>query len=125
MRKFWVVLEDEAFDKLDTLAKGNSMSIGTYTKELVMKHISDDSNNSKDSLSNLEEALAEMKVTLEYNKTKTGCTFTVADLVKNTWNKLTRSEKMICSKTLKKMVDETKELEIASTVRGVNFYKFK
>lgn len=124
MRKYWVTLEDAVYDNLQRVANERGTSVGTLTKEIVLSYLKETETDNELFESNIEELIQKMKTKLE----KMGADsnpFIVKDLVGgDEWDKLSRSEKMICSKSLARYINEHPDSFVFHSAKNcVNYYK--
>lgn len=117
MRKYWVTLEDNDFKALEQIATEKGTSVGTLSKEIIRSYL-----RQNDDEINVELLIESMKEKM-LSMTSESAPFIVKDLIEDSWDALTRSDKMICSKSLARMVADSDEFEICEVKNGLNYYK--
>ncbi len=123
MRKYWVTLEDEDFFALEEIANSKGISIGTLSKEIIIAFMREqDGCDNKRYESSVEKLIQNMKDKMD-KMTSESDPFMVKDLIGESWELLTRSEKMICSKALARFVLEDSNFDIYDTRNSINYYK--
>ena len=120
MRKYWVTLEDNDFKALEQIATEKGTSVGTLSKEIIRSYLG--RHNDETDEINVEVLIESMKEKM-LSMTSESAPFIVKDLIEDSWDLLTRSEKMICSKSLARMVADSDEFEISEKKNGLNYYK--
>jgi len=121
MRRYWVTLEDSDYNNLEAIAESRSVSIGSLSKEIILDFLG---NNSQEKGIRIEKIILSMKQQMD-NMSTNSEPFIVKDLIHDKWESLTRSDKMICSKSLARLVAESDDFYVCSVKNGVNSYKHK
>ena len=119
MKKYWVTVENDVFDKLNKLANDEGLSIGALSAKHLTSLVQKEP-------SQLETALKKMTDNLE-NKNDP-YPFNISGIVNDDemWNKLTRSEKMIMAKSLSRYIkDHEDRFEVYKVENSVRFYRLK
>lgn len=120
MRRYWVTLEDSDYEKLEKMANSRGVSIGSLSKEIIVAFLGKDSQNNAISI---EKLVLSMKEQMD-NMTSESNSFIVRDMIPE-WASLSRSDKMICSKALARLVAENDDFDVVAVKAGVNYYKHK
>ena len=121
MRRYWVTLEDSDYDKLEEIANSKGTSVGSASKEIILAFLGNDSK--KNSIS-IEQLILSIKSQMD-DMSSESAPFIVKDLISEEWSALSRSDKMICSKALARLVSENDDFIVYTVKNGVNYYKHK
>lgn len=122
MKRFWVTLPDDTFNTFLSLAEETGASVGSLAAEMITNELLKRNGLADKTVPPSSSSIQETLLS-SLNLMPTEKLFYIRDLVDDTtWNSLTRSQKMIYSKTLARIIKNDSQYSLAKVQNKINFY---